>query len=402
MPGLLPHPLHLEESERIELQQLMARHKTPQHIALRARIISLADAGLNHHQIADQLNISHEMARDWRERWLTTVQSGQTGVERLQDAERPGAPAKFTPEQLVHLFAIACEDPGESNRPISHWTGRELADELIQRKIVKNISGRHVKRLLDEADLKPHQIRYWLTPPDDVDFDSKVKDITEVYLSAPERAQQGERTLSTDEMSGIQALERAAPDLPLAPGQVQRREFEYMRHGTQTLIANLDVVSGKVVAPTCGNTRTEADFAQHLEHTVAADPDATKWDFVVDGLNTHKSETLVKWVARFEGLDLDLGVKGKSGTLRVKSMDTRTTFLTDPSHTIVFHYTPKHCSWLNQVEIWFSILAKKLLKRASFISQADLKTRLLAFIDYFNRTMAKPFKWTYQGKVLAA
>ncbi len=189
-------------------------------------------------------------------------------------------------------------------------------------------------------------------------------------------------------------MERIAETKPIRPGLPEKIEFEYTRHGTLCLIPSFDVATGKIISYHLGETRKEEDFAGHIEATVEFAP-KDEWVFISDQLNTHKSETLVRLVAGLIDYKGELGVKEKSGILQ--NTKTRQEFLSDSSHRIRFAYTPKHCSWLNQVEIWFGILARKVIKRGNFASKDDLRRKIVDFIDYFNRTMAKPYKWTCKG-----
>jgi transposase len=235
-----------------------------------------------------------------------------------------------------------------------------------------------------------------LTSVTDEQREEKIIEGCQVYARAPARAKAGERTISMDELTGVQALERKYSDLPMLPGHVLRREFEYIRHGTLSWFINFDVATGQVIVPSWGATRNEEDALAHLQRLLASDPFAKKWHIILDNLNIHQSAALVRWVAEQEGIAAEtLGVKGKSGILR--SMESRAAFLHDHTHHVVFYYTPKHASWMNQVEIWLSLLVRKLLKRGNFLSLDDLRDQILAFIIYYNGTMAKPIKWTYTG-----
>ncbi len=392
--------IELSQSSEEKLKKLTEKRTVYYQIVIRAKIILLASKSMKIKEIARILGKDKNTVKRWIDRWIKLKNKDLSVLNKLKDSEKPGATPIFSPEQICQLIALACCLPEDCERPISHWTSRELADEMIKQGIVDSISPRHVGRILSEADLKPHQMRYYLHTEKDDNFDDKAKNICGIYQKATEITSNGGKVICCDEMCGIQALERAAPNKPMEPGKVERQEFNYIRHGTLNLIANFDVGTGEVIHPTIAQTRNEKDFVDHITSTIFHSPSVVNWHFVLDNLNTHQSESLVLFIADMEGINKeDLGKKGKSGIL--KSMMTRTEFLSNSDHKIVFHYTPKHSSWLNQIEIWFSILVKKLLKRASFESLENLERRLLSFIKYFNNTMAKPFRWTYKGKVLA-
>lgn len=402
----------LSEQQKAELENITRSRIGQQRLIERAEIILLAADGKLNCEISPQVGIGRQQVGLWRRRWqqsqqaLLMVELNETRAELrrtiedvLSDAPRSGSPGKFTAEEFVEIIAVACEDPKNSHRPVDHWIRRELKDEVLQRGIVTSISQSHIGNLLDQVDLKPHLSRYWLNTKekDPEVFRQQVEFVCQTYLQAPQRfALENTRTICVDEMTGIQALERIAPSLPMRPGDVERIEFEYKRHGTLCLIGNWDVVLGQMIAPTIGRTRTEFDFAWHIHDTIATDPDA-KWRIVLDNLNVHCSESLVRLVANIEGIPQEsLGKKGRSGIL--KSVATRREFLTDSRHRVSFVYTPKHSSWLNQIETIFGIINRRAIKRGDFPSLVALQDRLTEFIKYFNETFAKPFNWTYTGR----
>ena len=306
-------PILIELSKSLTESQLVVQ---------RATIVLRAFAGQLNEQIAVEIGLGPGQVGVWRRRWqaaweeLTALECREPRrlreaiQEVFRDAPRSGSPGTFTAAQVTQILALACEPPAKSGRPITHWTRKELHAEVLKRGIAQ-ISESQVGRYLKQAVLQPHRRKMWLhtKEKDPAVFEEQVKTVCQTYREAPRRAaQDGTRTISVDEMTGLQALERAAPDKPTQPDSVAKHEFEYIRHGTTTLIGNWDVVAGQMFACTLGPTRTEPDFVLHIAQTVATDPNVP-WVFVADCLNVHQSAGLVEWVAKTCELDQPLGKK---------------------------------------------------------------------------------------------
>jgi len=314
----------ITERQQVVLDELSRSRSEAGMIVQRAKVILLAFAGKLNEEIALEVGLERKQVGLWRRRWrdaweaLTLLECMEPRKlreavrETLRDAPRSGCPGTFTPEHISQILAVACEDPALSGRPITHWTNHELRDEVVKRGIVESISVSRVGHFLREAALQPHRRKLWLnTKEKDPElFQELVGIVCEAYQEAPRlHEERGTHTISVDEMTGIQALERIAPDKPVRADQIARHEFEYERHGTTTLIGNFDVVTGEMIAPTLGPTRTEVDFINHIERTVNLDPGG-EWVFIMDTLNIHWSAGLVEWVANRCDPDRELGKKG--------------------------------------------------------------------------------------------
>lgn len=310
MPGKAAK-VTITERQKVILDELSRSRSEAKVIVQRATIVLRAFDGCLNEDISAEVGLERKQVGVWRRRWqdawesLTCLECREPRRLReairdtLRDAPRSGAPGTFTAEQIAQILAVACEPPEKSGRPITHWTQRELRAEVIKRGIVEEISESRIGHFLREAALQPHRRKMWLnTKEKDPDlFQQQVETVCKAYQAAPAaREHDRTHTVSCDEMTGIQALERIAPAKPVLPDQIAREEFEYVRHGTTTLIGSFDVVTGQMCQATLGPTRTESDFVLHVEQTVAADPDAN-WVIIVDTLNIHWSAGLVEWVA---------------------------------------------------------------------------------------------------------
>lgn len=371
----------LSNAERARLERVATAATSARRDAVRAELILLAAAGKDNLTIAANLGLNRDTVSRWRTRFRNLHERG------LRDAPRTGRPPRFTAEQKARVIQKAIETPRQAGVPITHWSKTELARLAGEAGIVESIHPSTVWRWLHQADLKPHQCRTWLQSTDP-DFEERMKDVVNTYLATPQWTQQGIAVFSVDEKTGNQALERKHPNLPMQPGLVERREHEYTRHGTLCLTAGFNVATGEV-ASTITENRPAPVFAEFVKKLGATVPDAPKIHFVMDQLNTHWHHDVCEVVAALSGVEYDREQHRRGAQRRA--------FLADTGKRVVFHFTPKHASWLNQVEIWFSTLQRKVIGRGSFTSLDDLREKIVEFIDYHNRALAHPYRWTYTG-----
>lgn len=386
MPTPIAPRITLSQNARTDLHAVARAHSTPQSLALRARIILRAaevDQPTNR-TIGHELGCSNLTAGKWRRRYR------DLGLPGLQDAVRSGRPRTIASPTRVQVISVASTLPQAHERTITRWTLDEIVATVLDARHTEAISRSSIWRILHDVDLKPHKSTYWLNSHD-ADFDAKAHAICQLYATALDYYTQGRLVICCDEKTGMQILERKAPTKPAQSGRRERREHEYIRHGTRVLINSLAVATGQI-AWTLGHTRTATDFVAHLHHVYQRLPRMTRYDWVLDNLNTHWSLDVCRLVARWCQVPFE--------PQKLKKGPQRRAFLSDPNHRHVFHFTPKHGSWLNQAELFFSVLHRRFLARGSFASAKIFERSLERFLTDHNTRHAHPYRWTYTGEPL--
>jgi transposase len=265
-----------------------------------------------------------------------------------------------------------------------------LARERVNRHAAEAMHRSTIQRTLQATDLKPHRSVYWLNSHDP-DFDAKAAAVCQLYVRSPVLYQQGELVISTDEKTGMPILQRKYPTQLARPGHPEKREHEYIRHGTRAPIASFVVPTGEVIW-NLGPTRTSIDFANHLQKVAHQFRDWSRISWVVDNRNTHGSREACEILAGLNGRAFESG--------RLRTGIERKAFLSDPEHRYRFVFTPTHGSWLNQVERFFSVLARRFLTRGDFASASEFEQRLVAYLEAYNAREKHPYRWTYTGQPL--
>jgi transposase len=377
-------PLYLSPSEEQQLRQMARGRRTESRLVQRATIILAVAGGDSIKAIAAKHHTTRTTVRYWRNCYCERRQAEPQGpvCSRLQDKERSGARATITAEQYVDLLALASTEPESLGLPFTHWSDRDLAAHAPF-----SIHHTTVSRFLKECNLKPHRVVGWMNRKADPDFDRRATHVKQVLAHAVSpQADPKEVVLSFDEKPGIQALERIAKDKPMQVGRPVKQEFEYRRHGTLVLLAMMLISTGEIlslVSPTRTNEDTADLLRMHL--VLLLFRGFRRITIVLDQLNTHMSLDVVEMVASVCGVPLP-------DPTTLKTMAQRRAWLESTDKSIVFCFTPKHASWLNPIEIWFGVLARKALRRGSFASLDELRAKLNAFIQYYNEKMAHPYK----------
>jgi transposase len=383
-------PFSLSDSEREALQRIADSTSEEYRLVMRARIVLAGADGSSRHRIAQDLGVSRGVVIKWLQRYPERRASDpDVGVRVwLADSKRVGAPDRFDEFFWIEVLVIVSSAPADSGRPITHWTVRELTDEIIKRGHTESISCSTVARFLASCELRPDRIQEWMNRKPQADFDEIAAAVKSRLVQATkEDRDPAEVTISFDEKTGMQAKERIAPDQPMKPGRPARLEFEYARHGTLTLLAAMVIHSGEILAQTRTDrcNETTAQFLVEL-FTDLLQQGHERIYVILDQLNTHWSAVLVRSIARLCNLPMPKEEEIENG-------QQRRAWLTNSDKPIVFVYTPKHASWLNPIEIWFGVLSRKLLRRGSFRSTQDLDERVRRFVEYYNAKLAHPYRF---------